>query len=463
MKKAKAYLNILKLRLNMRLKREVVSNYPVAAYIEPTLFCNLHCPACPTGLNLDLRPTASISEELFKSAIDEMGDYIFLLYMYNWGEPLLHKRTPEMIRYAKEKVVKIVLSTNLSIKLTDDYLERLVRSGLDKLIVSLDGVNAETYKHYRRNGKFDLVRENMRRIQETKRRLGLQTPSVEWQFLVFRHNEEEVEQARAQYKEWGADEINFGAAIMPLEPHNQGFEPSTIPQYNMYHPEHMVQKETKRQLSGDRPCSWLYGAVVLNPNGKVSPCCAVASEKHDFGEFAAGDKFSSVWNNKTYRRARRLFVEWGKAARQKQQSHSVAPPAQSRAAAAAPPLVSITRRSNNDNMEVDGMSVRAAMALDEDSLICHKCPIPYWQNFTDPVVAEAASDLVSGFRRGGGLGRRARYLSNYLLMGAPGWRDLVPPGVGRAADYLQFGANPRNWAGIGRRKIHKISHHFRSL
>src|SRR5262245_63192299 len=113
-KKPKAYLNILKLRVNMALKREAITSYPVAAFIEPNLYCNLQCPACPTGLRLGLRPTVAIDEELFKTAIDEIGDYVFQLYMYNWGEPLLHRRTPEMIGYAKKKAISILVSTRLS-------------------------------------------------------------------------------------------------------------------------------------------------------------------------------------------------------------------------------------------------------------------------------------------------------------------------------------------------------------
>src|SRR5713101_4977833 len=77
MKKMRAYLNVGKLRLNMRLKRESIKNYPVKAYIEPTLFCNLRCPACPTGLQLGLRPSASIDVGLFKSAIDDSGRISF--------------------------------------------------------------------------------------------------------------------------------------------------------------------------------------------------------------------------------------------------------------------------------------------------------------------------------------------------------------------------------------------------
>src|ERR1044071_3329760 len=175
MKKLKAYTNVLKLRANMVLKREAIHNFPVAAFMEPPSFCNLHCPACPTGNGLDLRPTVSIKEDLFRAAIDEMGDYLFMLIMYNWGEPLLHKRTPEMIQYAKQKEIVISLSTNLSIRLSDDYLERLVKSGLDTLTVSLDGATQETYVKYRRNGNLALVQENLKRIHEIKQRLESQT------------------------------------------------------------------------------------------------------------------------------------------------------------------------------------------------------------------------------------------------------------------------------------------------
>ena len=399
MKKPKAYLNVLALQVNMKFKREVVRNYPVVAFVEPNLFCNLHCPACPTGLNLKLRPTVSIDEGLFRSAIDEMGDYLFQLYMYNWGEPLLHKQTPEMIGYAKKKNIKVVMSTNLSLKLTDDYLERLVLSGLDVLTVSLDGTTAETYSKYRRNGDFNLVRENIKRIQAIKSRHGKQTPKVIWQFLVFRHNEHQIAQAEAVYKEWGADELSVGPAIMPLEPHNDGFEPSTIPKYNMYHSENPVQLESKRQMASGRTCSWLYGAFVLNPNGRVSPCCAVPSEQHDFGNFRAGDKLADVWNNEKFRRARNLFVEWSKKSSARPQ----------------------TETAPADSHLIDGMSVMGARELSGDQLICQKCPIPYLQNYTDPIIAEAAEDAVRSIMTGGGI----QGLFNYFLMGAPAIFDWV--------------------------------------
>src|SRR5262249_11037652 len=156
------------------------------------------------------------------------------------------------------------------------------------------------------------------------------------------------------HKEGGADEFIVGGAEMPVEPYNDGFEPSTMPEYNVYHPDHPLQKEAERQLSSDRACAWLYGVFVLNPNGKVSPCCAVPSEKFDFGEYHKGD-FISVWNNEKFRRARRMFS----STPNKQRSE---------------PRALTTEQKTSISKRVDGMALRVVSDLSENKLICHQCP-----------------------------------------------------------------------------------------
>lgn len=402
MKKPRAYLNVLKLRLNLALKREAVFNYPIEAYLEPTSFCNLRCPACPTGLRLGDRPVASVDEKLFKAAVDEIGDYVFVLWMYNWGEPLLHKQTPELIRYAKEKELKIILSSNLSIRLTDDYIERLVRSGLDTLIVSLDGITEETYSKYRINGNLGLLRENMRRIRDTKERLGASTPHVVWQFLVFRHNEHEIDAARAVYREWGADSINVAPAEMPAEPYDEGFEPSTLPQYNLYHTDNALMRATEKQMGSGRGCSWLYGSFVLNPNGKVSPCCGVSAERNDFGDYRAGGDFFKVWNGEKFRAARRLLASFGK----------------SEEGLSAEQKREIGKR-------IDGMGMRTNNSLADTELICQQCPIPFRQDDISNRILDITYTLAHTLAHEPSLLKKGYCILAYLLMGAPHWRTLL--------------------------------------
>jgi MoaA/NifB/PqqE/SkfB family radical SAM enzyme len=421
MKKASAYLNIFKLRVNMALKRKRLHNYPIQAYIEPTLFCNLRCPACPTGLQLGLRPSATLKWDLFKSAIDEIGDYVFQLYMYNWGEPLLHRQTPEMIKYAKEKDIFVILSTNLSLKLSDEYIERLVRSGLDRLTVSLDGTTEETYAKYRLRGEFQLVRDNMARIQAAKKRLGMQTPQIVWQFLVFKHNEFQIEEAQSEFREWGADALSIEGAIMPVPPYDKGYEPSTIPKYNMYHPDHHFHQETQKHERSGRPCSWLYGVFVLNPNGKVSPCCASAVESTDFGEYQINRGFFDVWNNAVFKRARTLFTTNGTDV----PSVPATAPTQS-------PLVQINYAPSSPEPKdeqselIAGMGSNVSASLDSGELICQKCPIPWRQDDALSLITEEVIRLVRTVRSNDSLKTTAHALFAYLLMGAPEWRYWFP-------------------------------------
>jgi MoaA/NifB/PqqE/SkfB family radical SAM enzyme len=425
MKKMQAYSNVLKLRVNMALKSKAVRNYPVQAYIEPTLFCNLRCPACPTGLQLGLRPSTTIKWELFKSTIDEIGDYVFSLFMYNWGEPLLHKQTPEMIRYAKDKEINILLSSNLSLKLTDDYIDRLVLSGLDTLVVSLDGTTQEANAKYRRRGELELVRENMLRIQAAKERLGVQTPKVVWQFLVFKHNETQIGQAQDEFREWGADQIVTEAAIMPFAPHDEGFEPSTLPEYNMYHPDHYFHNLTDKHDKSGRPCSWLYGIFVLNPNGKVSPCCASAGEDTDFGDYSIKNGFFDVWNNSTFKRARSLFSSSNPPPQTVAETAAVVNQVQSN-------LVQIERKTAatepsmvEESDLIAGMGSNVSKSLMQGELICQKCPIPWRQDDVDKVITDAITDLVNAFHEATNLRQKARVAAAYLLMGAPSWTEIA--------------------------------------
>lgn len=310
MKPAKAYLNVMRLKVNMALKRSLIKTYPVIAYIDPTTsYCSLRCPGCPTGLRLGLRKPHMLEWEMYKCLIDEIGDYLFDIELYNWGEPLIHKQTPEFIRYAKSKEIKVIIHTNLSIDLSDEYIRNLVTSGLDKLIVSVDGVTQEIYEKYRCGGNLSLVRSNMERIQAEKRALGSKTPEIIWKFLVFRHNEHEIDTARTTYKDWGADGVIISGAFLTFNMLEEGFAYSSIPEYT-YSMGYKAQSRTKTDhKSGSPRCSYLYEVLVFNSDGSVSPCCGIIDENDDFAKYSPSSGFFCVWNSDNFRTARSLFAK----------------------------------------------------------------------------------------------------------------------------------------------------------
>ncbi|MEW6282850.1 MAG: radical SAM/SPASM domain-containing protein [Candidatus Eremiobacterota bacterium] len=382
MKPLKAYLNFLLYRVNRELRRPVIDNYPVVAFVDPTTFCNLRCPACPTGARAGLRPQATLDWDLYRAFMEEVGDYLFKLYLYNLGEPLLHKKAPELVELARARDIFVMVSSNLSFPLSDDYCERLVRSGLDVLVVPLDGTTPETYQTYRQQGCFELVRENMRKVQATKQRLDSLTPRVVWQFLVFRHNEHEVDTVRREYRAWGADEYCIGGAYLPL---SGGLAPSSMAQYDIYDPGHLHRRMTLQAMAEAKACTWLYGVSVLNASGKLSPCCYTAAEKDDFGDYAPGE-FMRSWNAERFTRARTLTGNW-----QANESWDA-----------------IGRRMNGR-----GMGVAAALAPGQ--LVCERCPVPFLQDVVDHELSFGVDELVRHIQASPELTPEGTKLLDYLL------------------------------------------------
>jgi hypothetical protein len=200
----------------------------------------------------------------------------------------------------------------------------------------------------------------MLRIHSAKEKLGIDTPTVVWQFLVFRHNQHEVEIAKRDYKIWGADSLNIHGAFTSTSNYDKRFceqstiplfEPSTIPQYNVYLNENPAQK-AKHKYAKNRPCPWLYEAFVLNPGGRVSPCCAVWDAKDDFAEYSVSKGFFDAWNSGRFQRARKLF------SRSQKHWDSVAE--------------SCTQMLG-DRRDI-GVS-NAQVSVNENRLICTKCPM----------------------------------------------------------------------------------------
>jgi len=379
-KPLKAYANIGLMRLARALGRTHSPARPMVLYAEPTLFCNLGCPSCPTGLKLDVRPRVAMDFEWYKQVLDELGPYLFYLNLYNWGEPLLHKEFPEMVAYAKRWNIKVLASSNLSLRLERSYLERLVRSGLDRLKVGIEGTNPETYARYRVRGDFDLVLANMRTIQEIKSALGVRHPEIAVAFHVFAHNQDAIEEARHSYRSWGADRISFPGAFVSAQAEQQGIGASTVAQYNLYRPEGMT--------SPGVPCSWLWGAIVANPSGSISPCCGVVEQRADFAQDARGRSIiGHVWNNALYRRARAGALR-----------HRQATPV---------------------HLSKDGMQLNS-LSLPPQGLICEQCPIPYRQDYVDRLIDSVSRGVLHKARRSRRLRVRLRALAAYVLMGMPG-------------------------------------------
>ena len=206
-----------------------------------------------------------MSLELFRRIIDEAGKYLYRIQFYDYGEPFINKQLLEMIAIATERDIGSQVSSNFSFNFSSDFYRNIVESGLEHLIVGMDGIDPGTYSQYRKNGKYQLVEAGMREIIEWKRRLRRKLPLVEWQFIVFDHNRHQIESAKAMARQIGVDRfcLKYDARA----------EPST------WRP---MDRFKAKALNSMRlnSCLWLWGAMLIDAEGIVRPCCNAGHSEH---------------------------------------------------------------------------------------------------------------------------------------------------------------------------------------
>ena len=300
----KKLFNFIRVELQLRFGRHKVWGLPYEWEIDTTNICQLKCPLCHTGLgNID-RDKGVMHYDLFTNTIDQIKDHCILLTLYSWGEPFLNRRIHEFIGYAHQNGIATIISTNLNRPLTPEMAENIIKSGLDVMIVSLDGVTQDVYEVYRVGGRLDRVIDNIRLLAQKKRELGYATPHLEWQFIVMRQNEHQMPAARALAAELGMDSIVFKKVDFPHGVEDPKLAEQWLPSG---HPEFLRGDPFYKPYKEDGQRCWrLWRSAVVNWDGGYAPCCYLTDKSQDFGDVNT-TSVKEIWNNKDYQTARSLF------------------------------------------------------------------------------------------------------------------------------------------------------------
>src|SRR5450631_185191 len=189
-------------------KQPVHWGFPVSISFEPTTSCNLRCPECPSGLRAFTRPTGMLQKNFFTDTIDQLSKDLLYLIFYFQGEPYLNPEFLEMVQYASKKGIYTATSTNAHY-LNDKNAKKTVESGLDRLIISIDGTTQEVYEQYRVGGNLEKVLEGASNVMKWKKELKRKTPFVFLQFLVVKPNEHQIEEIKKLAKQTGVGEVKF--------------------------------------------------------------------------------------------------------------------------------------------------------------------------------------------------------------------------------------------------------------
>ena len=278
---------------------------PFSISFEPTTSCNLRCPECPSGLRAFSRPIGMLQKNFFKETIDDIHHQLLYLIFYFQGEPYLNPDFLEMVKYASSKKIYTATSTNAHY-LNDENAKKTVESGLDRLIISIDGTTQDIYQQYRIGGNLDKVIEGAKNIVKWKKKLNSSTPFVFFQFLVVKHNEHQIEDIKQLAKSIGVDEVRFKTAqVYDYENDPNQLIPS-IEKYSRYK-KNSAGKFTPKNKMANR-CWKLWHANVITWDGIVAPCCFDKDASHQLGNLK-NEPFKNIWQNQQYKKFRSSIMK----------------------------------------------------------------------------------------------------------------------------------------------------------
>ena len=258
------------------------SHLPLFVSVEPAAVCQLRCPACPVGLRDDETSRSrdferTMSCEVWHRVLAEIRDTAFVVQFYFQGEPLLNKDLPQMIKEAHEAGLYTIVSTNAQ-AMTAYLAEQLVAAGLNRIIVSMDGLSDESYNAYRIGGSLTQCIHALSYLRDAKEQLGGRT-TIELQGLRLKTNEHEWKAFRYAYKRLGADRLVFKTAQLydythghPLMPSDKQYSRYVLGKDGIYH---------RRPLG--KGCWRVWSGAVITTNGEVLPCCYDKAHAHAYG------------------------------------------------------------------------------------------------------------------------------------------------------------------------------------
>jgi len=272
---------------------------PTVFRVETVLACNLACPECVVGTDkIDNRTKKSMRIKEFKIISNKIKPYAKMVYLHNWGEPLMNKNIFKMIEIASE-YAHVHISTHGNL-LDKEKCEKLILSGVGTLIISIDGLTKEVYDQYRIGGDVDKVMENIKYLSEFNKIYGNRVTILP-QFIVFKHNYHEVK----AFKDFCS---NLGLRGILKKPYIRFGEVVQESSDKKYQREKYLNKSD--HLDAISTCNSARAKMVVAANGKILFCCAQDyNGDNDLGSLLDdGSTVESIWNEYQYQKTRKSIV-----------------------------------------------------------------------------------------------------------------------------------------------------------
>jgi len=272
---------------------------PTFLSIEPSSVCQLHCPQCPCGKRGgELRSDAFMSLSTFNKILHDAKGWVHTFQFYFQGEPLLNPHLSEMIRLAHEAHIYTICSTN-ALALTPLLARQLVEAGLDRMVVSIDGLSENSYQTYRRGGSLNKALQGLVFLRQAKQQTGSRM-HIELQCLRLKSNEHEWKMFRRSYRQMGADSLSLKTAqFYDYEQGNALFP--TDSRYSRYcrMDDGMYRPKNRMKSLKNKPCRRVSLGCVITVNGDVLPCCFDKTSRYRMGNILLTE-LDQIWKGSAF-------------------------------------------------------------------------------------------------------------------------------------------------------------------
>jgi AdoMet-dependent heme synthase len=175
-------------------------NKPRLVFWELTKGCNLRCVHCRASAT-ELSSPDDLSTRAAMDIIDQIAGVSSPILVLSGGEPLFRSDIFQLARYGTNKGLRVALATNGTL-VTKEVARKIVDSGVKRVAISLDGVDAATHDKFRNiPGAFDAALAGFRNLKD----LGM---SVQINTTIARHNAHQLPEVLALAKSIGADALH---------------------------------------------------------------------------------------------------------------------------------------------------------------------------------------------------------------------------------------------------------------
>lgn len=273
---AKEYKNVLQYKDNL-------PKFPYLVDLEPTNNCNLRCIFC--GQQAMTRKRGFMSEDTLKKVVDECVEYGTPIRFIGYGEPFLHPKIIDFVKYIKSKGLLIHITSN-GLAMKKGQIKSLLDHGLDSMLFSFQGATKEQYEVMRCNDKYDELKANI--IEMVKLRADKEKPFIHISSTMTNETEEDIKRF-VDYWTTIADSVGIGKTSLFRVPTHQIKSIESIVKI-----EHLKKQSTIRKIY--RPCTEVYQKLSVDWEGIVSCCCNDFDNSLEVGKLGQSS-LSDIWNN----------------------------------------------------------------------------------------------------------------------------------------------------------------------